>query len=346
MSASQAISPGTATASRTAWAEQRTVSALTALPIGYSAMTLLDDDHTEPRLAGGRFGKSEHDLLTVGADARAVPKRMEVLQQLARILRSKAFIQSDKLSRFLGFVVEHVLDGNAECLKEYLIGVEVYGRKPPYDPSQDSIVRTEARRLRGKLKEYYETQGDDDPLYVFMRPGSYAPIFQCREDLIEATRSSKDGAILPVRSSAVVALVLPFTDISENPISATYARALPDELAYVLATTYGCSVLSPAKLAYLHPQEQNLSEVMLKAGAHIAFEGSVRMEGSHLRITANIMDAKGVQLWVKRIDADGGTELSFAIEERIASELSAGLDAVLASSSLLHSVRARSNSSC
>ena len=29
---------------------------------------------------------------------------------------------------------------------------EVYDRKPPYHPSQDSIVRTEARRLRTKLK--------------------------------------------------------------------------------------------------------------------------------------------------------------------------------------------------
>ncbi len=44
-------------------------------------------------------------------------------------------------------------------LKEYVIGTEVYDRKPPYHPSQDSIVRTEARRLRAKLKEYYESEG-------------------------------------------------------------------------------------------------------------------------------------------------------------------------------------------
>jgi hypothetical protein len=53
--------------------------------------------------------------------------------------------------------VEHAIGGTGEGLKEYIIGTEVYDRKPPYHPSQDSIVRTEARRLRTKLKEYYES---------------------------------------------------------------------------------------------------------------------------------------------------------------------------------------------
>lgn len=37
------------------------------------------------------------------------------------------------------------------AVKEYLIGTEVYERKPSYHPGEDSIVRSEARRLRRKL---------------------------------------------------------------------------------------------------------------------------------------------------------------------------------------------------
>jgi hypothetical protein len=51
-------------------------------------------------------------------------------------------------------------------VKEYLIGTEVYERKPPYHPGEDSIVRSEARRLRRKLKEYYESDGKDDPVLI------------------------------------------------------------------------------------------------------------------------------------------------------------------------------------
>jgi hypothetical protein len=65
-----------------------------------------------------------------------------------------------------------------EALKEYLIGTEVYDRKPPYHPSSDSIVRSEARRLRNKLRQYYESVGKDDPIFIYYRTGSYVPAFR------------------------------------------------------------------------------------------------------------------------------------------------------------------------
>jgi|SRR6516164_1457111 hypothetical protein len=83
----------------------------------------------------------------------------EIRDQVARLLKSAIFVQSDRLSRFLRFTIETTLAGESETLKEYLIGTEVYDRKPPYHPSADSIVRSEARRLRSKLKQYYESEG-------------------------------------------------------------------------------------------------------------------------------------------------------------------------------------------
>src|ERR1700757_172522 len=85
-----------------------------------------------------------------------------IRDELARILQSSIFVQSDRLGRFLRFTVETTLSGKAEILKEYLIGTEVYNRQPSYDPGDDSIVRSEARRLRRKLKEYYESFGRND----------------------------------------------------------------------------------------------------------------------------------------------------------------------------------------
>ena len=102
----------------------------------------------------------------------------EIRSQLSRILQSGLFAQSDRLGRFLRFTVENALAGNAHILKEYVFSTEIYDRKAPYHPSQDSIVRTEARRLRAKLKEYYESCGKDEPIFIYLRLGTYVLVFR------------------------------------------------------------------------------------------------------------------------------------------------------------------------
>src|SRR5271166_5694038 len=104
----------------------------------------------------------------------------EIRAQLDLILRSRAFIQSHRIRRFLQFVVEESLLGQPHRLKEYLIGLEVFDRREAFDPRVDSIVRVEARRLRNKLEEYYRTEGQEDSVRVLLRKGSYVPIFEYR----------------------------------------------------------------------------------------------------------------------------------------------------------------------
>ena len=129
-----------------------------------------------------------------------VVSEQAVREELDRLLQSPIFAQSDRLGRFLRFTVEHAIGGTQDLLKEYLIGAEVYDRKPPYHPSQDSIVRTEARRLRSKLKEYYEGEGKGDPIFIYFRPGSYVPVFRSRGNLDSRSPASvfaEDGLFMP-----------------------------------------------------------------------------------------------------------------------------------------------------
>ena len=57
-----------------------------------------------------------------------------VRAQLQRILASSAFADAERGSRFLRFVAEVALEGRAGDIKEYVIGVEVLGRSPSFDP--------------------------------------------------------------------------------------------------------------------------------------------------------------------------------------------------------------------
>src|SRR5580658_9214745 len=123
------------------------------------------------------------------------PSEQEIRAELDRLLQSTTFLQSDRLGRFLRFAIENALSGHADVLKEYVIGTEVYDRKPPYHPSQDSIVRTEARRLRAKLKEYYESEGRKNPVFIYFRPGTYVPLFRRNELFVEPSANGSASGI-------------------------------------------------------------------------------------------------------------------------------------------------------
>src|SRR5271155_3471498 len=127
----------------------------------------------------------------------------EIRSQLERILRSRAFIQSHRIRRFLQFIVEESLLGQPHRLKEYLIGLEVFDRRDQFDPRVDSIVRVEARRLRYKLDEYYRSEGREDGIRIVLRKGSYVPIFEYR------SAASGVNPVSPRRSMeiAIVSLI-------------------------------------------------------------------------------------------------------------------------------------------
>ena len=109
----------------------------------------------------------------LGADSRGQAER----QQLERLLASANFARNDRLSRFLRFVVERHLEGRDGEIKEAVIALEVFGNRN-YDPKQDSVVRTEAGRLRARLAEYYLGEGGCDPVIIELPKGRYVPVFR------------------------------------------------------------------------------------------------------------------------------------------------------------------------
>jgi TolB-like protein/Tfp pilus assembly protein PilF len=245
-----------------------------------------------------------------------------IRQELNRILQSPLFAQSDRLSRFLTYTVEHVLTGQDESLKEYVIGTEVYDRRPPYHPSQDSIVRTEARRLRSKLKEYYEFEGKEDSVFIFFRPGSYVPVFRVKDSdtsyevVIDKARDElyADGTGVPIA-------VIPFLDISGQPLSGKYALGVTDELIHELMQSEGLRVVSGNSLASLSAEFADVASLARKLGVQVVFEGTVREESNRVRVTGRIVSADGFQLWSQRLDAEPDHSKVFAMQEQFATAL-------------------------
>jgi TolB-like protein/Tfp pilus assembly protein PilF len=244
-----------------------------------------------------------------------------VREELERLLQSPIFAQSDRLGRFLRFTVEHAIGGTQDLLKEYLIGAEVYDRKPPYHPSQDSIVRTEARRLRSKLKEYYEGEGKGDPIFIYFRPGSYVPVFRWRGNLDShpLTSTGENGLFMPGNGSPIG--VIPFVDMSGSPLSAACAHGVTDELIHILMRTDGCRVIAASSMMQLGSLANDIPALADKLGVQFVFEGTVREEGNRVRVTARLVNADGFQLWSQRFEAELDANSLFRVEEQIASAL-------------------------
>ena len=227
--------------------------------------------------------------------------------------------------RFLRLAVERTLEGKADELKEYLIGVEVFDRPSSYDPRVDPIVRVEARRLRSKLKAYYAGDGNNDLVRIEFRTGSYAPQIRMLGDGSAASRPD-------IHTIAV----LPFANLSASAENDYFSDGLTEELIHALTRLRGMRVVAWNSAAQLRGVEQDMQEVRRQLQVANVLTGSVRIAGPSLRVRAQLIDiATGVYLWSETFDRP--MQDVFAIQEEIARnivrtlrlQLSSGAEAAL-----------------
>ena len=256
-------------------------------------------------------------------------------QQLERVLSSVEFSRNERLSRFLRFVVERHLDGRENELKEAVIGIEVC-RKRDYDPKQDSVVRTEAGRLRARLAEYYAHEGSGDPVIIELPKGGYIPVFRQPEVRPTADNNTRWSApqLMAILVGLAVALaavgwwrfqhrnrpipiaVLPFSNLSQNPANDYFADGLTDELIRNLSIIDGLAVRSQTSSFTFKGKPQKAREAGKQLEADYILEGSVLRAGQQLRINAQLIRARDdFPLWAGKFDREL-TDI-FAVQEEI-----------------------------
>ena len=139
---------------------------------------------------------------------RIEPSEESIREALRRLSSSPRFASSERLCRFLRFTVEETLAGKTDQLKETIVGAEVFGRKPDYDPRLDAVVRIEAVKLRARLKEYYDNEGRNDPVRIDLPKGGYVPVFLPQSPVAPPTVSPQVAAPRSRVWIALLALVL------------------------------------------------------------------------------------------------------------------------------------------
>ncbi len=95
-----------------------------------------------------------------------------------RVLSSVCFQRSHRLYELLNYLAEQTSRGDAESLKESVIGHRLFKRPLDYSAAEDNIVRSNVRQLRLKLEEFYLTEGLKDKSRVIIPKGSYGIVLQ------------------------------------------------------------------------------------------------------------------------------------------------------------------------
>jgi hypothetical protein len=127
---------------------------------------------------------------------------------VSRIVASRYFEHSARLRDFLLYVFQRSLENPSACTTEREIGCKVFGRPADFDPTDDTIVRVHASRLRRSLDQYFSAEGRDEPLILKIPRGGYNPVWETRNVPVQANPS------VPPRARSRNTLVLTLTVLS------------------------------------------------------------------------------------------------------------------------------------
>lgn len=265
-------------------------------------------------------------------------------RQLEKILSSQPFAGSERMIRFLRFIVEQTLAGKTSEIKEYTIGMAAFDRPAAFDPRSDAVVRVEARRLRSKLAEYYQSEGKTDAIRIELPKGAYVPAIQEQEPMRPVKLPVPDpatrwlGPALVIFALAIVGLlvfravqvakssrafpahvnsiaVLPFVDMSEKQDQEYFCEGMTEEVIHTLTQVPGLRV--PARTSVYRLRNADIPEVGRQLRVETVLEGSVRKEGDHLRVTAQLIRVSdNTHLWSETYDQT--TKTAFSIQQSIA----------------------------
>jgi hypothetical protein len=132
-------------------------------------------------------------------------KAEEVRTLLEQVLGSHQFRGSRRCQILLRHITERTLAGDTSSLKERTLGIEVFGRAPDYDTSQDPIVRAGAAEIRKKLAQYYQEPGHGSEVRIELLSGSYIAEFHFNGSGGPGVASAAEVAEVAVAADVAVA---------------------------------------------------------------------------------------------------------------------------------------------
>jgi hypothetical protein len=117
-------------------------------------------------------------------------------RQIETICGSYSFRHRESFRKLLTYLADRTLEGSAESLKEYTVGVELLGKPETYDPREDATVRVQISKLRQKLEEYYLGEGREDVIVVELPRRQIGLTFHFRQQPLDIPAAPAPSAVV------------------------------------------------------------------------------------------------------------------------------------------------------
>lgn len=261
---------------------------------------------------------------------------------LASVLSSASFARSERLRLLLEHIVTATIEGRRDQLLGKNIAADVFGMDVD-EASDISSVRVEIGRLRARLKHYYETEGQTDPVVIEIPKGAYSATFAPGQTVSsDAQRAPRRSLVQvkalfrPARLLAVVGVVVllaiaaglawgpwsrqkprperpliavaPIQNFSANPDY--IAAGLTADIVNRLARFDNLVVVSRAATAVKNRSEGEALSLGQRLNADYQLTGALHEERDGSRLTLELLNIPdGQVVWVDEFhlpDSDSG----------------------------------------
>ncbi|KIC93043.1 hypothetical protein [Flavihumibacter solisilvae] len=246
-----------------------------------------------------------------------------IARQLEKIFIDPHFADSEILKRFLTFIIEEMLAGRSNQLKEYTIAVNVLDKPVDFNPKENGIVRIHAGRLRRALHHYYSGSGMTDEILVSIPKGNYIPMISNRAS--ESSAVITDDEELSGRQKtdeSVVVAVLPFLCLNNHASLQMFTEGLCLHLTEALMHMKKVTVISFQAVKSLCENIHDVREVATILRAEYLISGSIQFHKGDLRANIQMMNSGSCkQVWSKLYEGKLSQANVFDVEDEITGQV-------------------------
>jgi len=226
--------------------------------------------------------------LHAGGTRHVASFEYSVRQHLERLLDSSHFDASARSREFLCYVVDEVLAGRGADLNQGSIAVTVFGRRSDFDPILDPIVRVQAGRLRRSLERYYLLGGNDEPIHIELRKGSYAPVF--------VTVAAGETEPVEVRPVTLTRAVPDWPTVVIHPFALSLAE--DKDLVGRMKDTLTMELCRYGDVRVVRQGDLDKLDLKQQAGVRFELRGALRRNADGCLVSARLIDrTTGELIW-------------------------------------------------
>jgi adenylate cyclase len=168
------------------------------------------------------------------------------------------------------------------------------------EPGGICVSRVVRDQVRDKLPHRFEDMGEQSVKNI-ARP---VRVYALSEALpLAAVTSGTDDLLIPPKTPALSIVVLPFTNLSNDPEQDYFAEAITEDLTTDLSRIADSFVISRNTAFTYKGKAVDVRQVGRELGVRYILEGSIRRTGDQVRVNVQLIDAEnGAHLWADRFD--------------------------------------------